>query len=243
MVNVVESKRVRKLRAEIVKAITRVPNNKESQLALQGKNLTDLLIVYINWKLRSVRQCKRKAVIEKYAENDRRWTSLNGKIKSFLAKVENGDDLTPFLSLKAINHGYSLAADNPSSNKNAWDDKDFLLNVMGYHHFHLVDRSQPATRKDHDDVLFARVTRDTFTVLAILDHSVFVSPDGPSQPLTKDREFLWSIFDERSMRNTMPPSMIATSGHSLNTVCAAQKYVKVINEIDPKLDDTEFARG
>jgi hypothetical protein len=50
------------------------------------------------------------------------------------------------------------------------------------------------------------------------------------------------------MRNTLPgsiimPSMIATSGHSLNTVMAAQEYVRVIKEIEPKLDDIEFVRS
>ena len=50
------------------------------------------------------------------------------------------------------------------------------------------------------------------------------------------------------MRGTLPgsvvvPSMIATSGHSLNTVMAAQEYFRVIREIDPKLDDIAFVRS
>ena len=123
------------------------------------------------------------------------------------------------------------------------------MNVMGYHHFHLGEvKPGMAHAERTNDLLFAHVTRETFTVLAILNHSVFESPDNPSESLTRDREFLWSIFDECSMRSTLPgsiivPSMIATSGHSFNTVMAAQEYVRVIKEIDPKLDDIAFVRS
>jgi len=249
MVDVMQSKRIKKLRDEIISAIPRVPNNKESLLALQNKHLTDLLIVFINWQLRFIGQWERRVVIEDSAKNDDRWNLLDKKIESFLDKVRKGEDLNPFLSLQASKRGFSLSADNPSSTEDSWDDKDFILNVMGYHHFHLGEvKTGMIYAERTNDVLFARVTRDTFTVLAILNHSVFESPDNPSEPLTRDREFLWSIFDERSMRGTLPgsiivPSMIATSGHSLNTVRATLEYVRVIKEIDPKLDDIEFVRS
>jgi len=249
MVDVMKSKRVKKLRSEIISSIPRVPNNKESLVALQNKHLTDLLIVFINWQLRFIGQWERKVVIEDSAKNDARWNLLSGQIEIFLDKVRKGKDLTPFLSLQASKRGFSLSADNLSSREDPWDDKDFILNVMGYHHFHLGEvKAGMAHAERTNDVLFAHVTRDTFTVLSILNHSVFQSPDNPSESLTRDREFLWSIFDERSMRGTLPgsivvPSMIATSGHSLNTVMAAQEYVRVIKEIDPKLDDIAFVRS
>ncbi len=249
MADVMESKRVKKLRSEIISAIPRVPNNKESLIALQNKHLTDLLIVFINWQLRFIGQWKRRVVIEDSAKNDARWNLLKEQIETFLDKVRKGDDLTPFLSLNASVRGFSLSSDNPCSREDSWDDKDFILNVMGYHHFHLGEVKAGMTHAERtNDVLFAHVTRDTFTVLAILNHSVFESPDNPSESLTKDREFLWSIFDERSVRGTLPgsivvPSMITTSGHSLNTVMAAQEYVRVIREIDPKLDDITFVRS
>ena len=249
MTDVVESKRVKKFRAEIVKAIPRVPNNRESLHALQGKSLTDLLVIYTNWQIRFVGQRQREVVIEDSAKKDTRWNLLNEQIASFLNKVKNGDDLTLFLSLQARKRGFSLSTDNPDSNTDSWDDKDFLLNVMGYHHFHLGEMREGMPHADRtDDVLFAAVSKDTFTVLAILNHSVFEQPEDHSESLTRDREFLWSIFDERSTRGAMPgsiviPSMVATSGHSLNTVMAAQEYARVIREIDSKLDDLEFVRS
>lgn len=249
MANNSESKRVKRFRKEIIKVIPRVPNNKLSLNALQSKSLTDLLIVFINWQLRFVGQWERAVVIEDSANNDPRWNLLNDQIERFLDKVKKGEDLTPFLSLEASKRGFSLAADAPAPSEDAWDDKDFLLSVMGYHHFHLGEvRPGIAHAGRTNEVLFAHVTRETFTVLAILDHSVFDTPDNPSESLTRDREFLWSIFDERSMRGTLPgsivvPSMVATSGHSLNAVMAAMEYARVIRIIDPKLDDPDFVRS
>ncbi len=233
----------------MIKAIPRVPNNRESLTTLQNKSLTDLLIIFINWQLRFVRQGKRKVVIDESAKRDSRWTLLNGKIELFLDKVRTGEDLTPFLSLQASKRGFSLAANNPLSSTDTWDDKDFLLNIMGYHHFHLGGISEGSSCAERtDDVLFAHITRDIFTVLAVLNHSVFESPDDLSQSLTSDRKYLWSIFDERSMRGTMPgsivmPSMIAASGHTWSSVKVAQNYVRVIREIDPKLDDIVFVHS
>ena len=164
-----ESKRVKKLRSEIISAIPRVPNNKESLISLQNKHLTDLLIVFINWQLRFVRQWERRVVIEDSAKNDARWNLFKEQIETFLEKVRKGEDLTPFLSLRASKRGFSLFADNPTSSEDSWDDKDFLLNVMGYYHFHLGEVEEGMAHAQRtNDVLFANVIRDTFTVLAVL---------------------------------------------------------------------------
>lgn len=246
MSRIEESKRIKKFRTELINTIPRVPNNKESLDALKSKHLTSLLVIYSNWRIRFVRERTRKVEIETSAKNDPRWSLLSNSISSFLEKVEKGDNLTPFLSLQAKKRGFSTSAND---GVDSWDDKDFLLNVMGYHHFHLGEILEGSPHAERtDEVLFATVTKDTFTVLAILNHSVFEHPEEHSEPLKQDREYLWSIFDERSMRNTLPgsiimPSMIATSGHSLNTVMAAQEYSRVIREIDPKLDDWEFVQS
>lgn len=246
MSSIDESKRIKRFRKEIINVIPRVPNNKQSLDSLKSKHLTSLLVIYSNWRIRFVSKATRKVEIHGTAKNDPRWSQCSDAIAAFLRKVENGDDLTPHLSLQAFQRGFSLSADDGGE---SWDDKDFLLNVMGYHHFHLGEIIEGVPHAERtDNVLFASVSRDTFTVLAILNHSVFEQSDNHSGSLTRDREFLWSIFDERSTRSALPgsiviPSMIATSGHSLNTVMAAQEYSRVIREIDPKLDDWAFVQS
>ena len=88
MVDVMQSKRIKKFRSEIISAIPRVPNNKESLQALQNKHLTDLLIVFINWQLSFIGQWERRVVIEDSAKNDTRWNLLKEQIEIFLDKVK-----------------------------------------------------------------------------------------------------------------------------------------------------------
>lgn len=120
---------------------------------------------------------------------------------------------------------------------------------MGYHHFHLGPQVHPngfAARTD--DLIFARVSRDHFTVVAIFDHSVFERSEDSTRTMTKERERLWSVFDEHSSRRVATgavyiPSMITISGHSMHVVRMADDYAQVVREVAPKLDGIEFVKG
>ena len=66
--------------------------------------------------------------------------------------------------------------------------------MMGYHHFH-----SDAAPHDHlrsDDVLFARVTRDTFTVIGVFNHAAFEATEADAS-MTDERTRLWQVFDEQ----------------------------------------------
>jgi hypothetical protein len=237
----IEPKRVAALRLELAKQIPKVPNNKASLLALQQKSLGGLLIDYANWAIRFVAPRPRKIIVEASATSDPRWATLQRDIEAFLEKAKRGDELTPHLSLEPHTRGYTPAASAKGPSVNRWADKDMLLNVMGYHHFHPSLTIEPggfATRTN--DVLFALVTREEFTLIAIFDHSVFESE--PGQPLNPERERLWRIFDERMMRGVpsgavVVPPPISTSGHPIQLVYLAQNYARLIARVDPKVDD------
>lgn len=231
-----ESKRVRAFRLGLAKAIPKFPNDRASLQTLESKSLGPLLIDYANWAIRYVAPRPRKVIVEPAASSDSRWLSLQADISDFLSKVERGEDLTPHLSLEPHTRGYTPAASATGSNVDRWADKDMVLNITGYYHFHL--------RRGSNELLFAHVTRDTFTVVALFDHSVFEKTD-PGQPLTAERARLWKIFNERATRHAPPnsvvvPSMIATSGHSMHFTFMSMNYVRVITEIDPKVDDPAY---
>jgi hypothetical protein len=120
---------------------------------------------------------------------------------------------------------------------------------MGYHHFHLGINLEPAGHVERtDNVIFARITRDKFDVVAFFDHSVFESHQSETKKLTSERERLWNIFGKRSSRGVPPgnvivPSMIMTSGHAFHHVGIAQDYSHVVREIDPKIDENEFVNS
>lgn len=244
----IESKRVKAFRLEIAKDIPKFPNDKATLQALESYSLASLLIHYNNWAIRYVSPRPRTVSIEPPATSDPRWSMLANKIANFLDKVRNGEDLTPNLSLEPHTRGYTPASAQKGLDVDRWADKDFLLNVMGYHHFHLGQVAQPngfAARTD--DLLFAKVSRDHFTVVALFDHSVFEKPENPAEAMTKERERLWAIFGEHSSRGIAPgsiyiPSAITTSGHSMHAVRMAEDYARVVREIDPKLDNIDFLK-
>src|SRR5262245_21459331 len=171
----VEPPRIKKFRRDLIKAIPRAPNNKASLQHMEGKHLTDLLIDYINWRSRYVGERPRTVSIEPAAQADPRWSSHAAAIKSLLEQVERGDDLTPHLSIEPHTRGYAPAARAPGANPDdRWSDKDFLLNIMGFHHLHLGTTTQKRGHVDRtDELIFAEVGRDTFKVISIFDHNVF----------------------------------------------------------------------
>jgi hypothetical protein len=239
----VEPARIKGLRRDLIAAIPRVPNDTASLQHMEAKGLGELLIDYINWRSRYVGERPRTCSIEPVAKADPRWSVHAAAIKAFFDKVERGDDLTPHLSIKPHTRGYAPAARAPGATPDdRWSDKDFLLNVMGFHHFHLGGAMQKRGHVDRtDDLIFAEVSRDAFKVIAIFDHEVFENGSAESQRL-------WAFHESIIARGVAPgtfvtSAMIATSGHTLRVVRYAQKCARIIREIEPKLDDPEYVKS
>lgn len=238
-----EPPRIKKLRRFLINAIPRVPNNKASLQHMEGKHLADLLIDYIHWRSRYVGERPRTISLEPAAQADPRWSAHAAAIKAFLDKVERGDDLTPHLSIEPHTRGYAPAARAPGATPDdRWSDKDFLLNVMGFHHFHLGTATQRRGHVDRtDDLIFAEVRRDTFKVIAIFDHDVFDKGSA-------ERMRLWTLHESIITRGVGPgtvvvTAMIATSGHPVHVVRYAQHCARTIRKIDPNLDDPEYVKS
>ena len=158
----------------------------------------------------------RKIVIEPTVTADPRGRLLKEQVKAFLDKVRAGENLTPYLSIQPHSKGYSPETSKTGPAVDRWADKDFLLNVMGFHHFHLGEKFESAGHIERtDDVLFARVgAHEDFTAIGIFNHSVF-EPTGDE--MSDERKQLWEIFDEHAGRgvplgSVVIPSPIATSG-------------------------------
>jgi hypothetical protein len=227
------SKRLEKFRKQLIKEIPRFPYDKASLQELEKKPLTDLLIAYSNWKIRYVASRPRTASLASAVTTDPRLSQWSASIAALIQKVQKGDDLTPHLSLQPHTRGYTPASSAAgASDEDRWSDKDMLLNVMGYHHFHIG----PASRSFRSDELaFARVTRGEFEVIAIFDHRVFDA--GSSERLR-----LHSVHGQELSKNTPPGRAILAanatmSGTHVGGTMASILYVGMINKIDPLLDD------
>ena len=240
-----ESKRVKKLRREIVAAIPKFPNNRETKAKLEEMPMTTLFIHYLNWMSRYISVKPRKVIIDPAITSDSRWRNLRPQIESLLEKVRKGENLRPHLSIQPHSRGYTPASSEKGPNVDRWADKDFLLNAMGFHHFHMGMKLEKIGHIERtDDVIFAKVSREEFTAIGIFDHSVF-EPVGEN--MSPERKRLWEIFDAHIARGVPPGSFvvsspIATSGHPIHLVSVAQEYSWVIREIDPKLEDRKFVQ-
>jgi hypothetical protein len=235
-----EPPRIKRFRRELIAAIPRFPNTRASLSHMQQKGLPELLIDYTNWRSRYVGQRPRTITVEAAAQNDPRWSSHAAAIKSFLDKVKRGDDLTPHLSIEPHTRGYAPAARAPSATSdNRWSDKDFLLNIMGFHHFHLGTTKQKRGYVDRtNDLIFAEVGRDTFKVIAIFDHDVF-------EQNSIERTRLWALHQTIVFRDVAPESVVvmgntAASCHSIHVVLYASCCAVIIRDLEPKLDDLNY---
>lgn len=243
-----ETPRVKKFRKYLIDSIPRFPNNKETLQALQAMRLTELLVTYLCWRVRMVGERPRQVKRAHLLDNDSRAQALKPNIDAFLGAVEAGDDLTPYLSLSAKSDGYTIPDRNHT--KGLWADKDFLLNAMGFHHFHLGLSKEPAGHcKRTNDVLFALVDRDQFEVIGLFTHDAFDRDD--KKTMTPERRRLWSAYEKRLGEGRRPGEIyiggmagmgISGSGAPIAIVQTAFHYIRQIEHYEKQLESFEFAK-
>jgi hypothetical protein len=228
--------RVRAFKKSLIKVIPRFPNDKASLKEIERKSIADVMIDYVNWQSRYVPPRPRIVTVEPAASAHPRYqTELTG-IEAFLSKVRNGEDVTPYLSLEPHTKGYTPAARAVGATpEDRWSDKDQVLNVMGFHHFHLGAKLEAKGHIERtNDLLFAHFSRDSFTVIAVFDHRVFNT--GSSE-----RQRLHQVHYDRIARaaagNFVIMSAVATSGHPIHVTRYVQACARTMKEFDPQLDD------
>jgi len=242
-----ESKTIRRFRREIIEDLPSFPNNRETKSTLDSKTLTELLIDYLAWKTRLVTPRKRTIIINPEVNlNDTQTSNILNSHEYLILKesIENGEDVTPYLSLKALQEGYSPTS---SENGNSWVAKDFTLNVMNLYHFHLLPyekNKQHSTRTD--DLIFAKVDKTTFEIIGVFDHSVF-KKDADTHELNSERTRLYRTWDN-IIESSIPDggvynqTSLTMSGHTREVVHSAQRYSSTIQEYDLKLGDLDFLK-
>ena len=242
-----EPKRIKKLKKELIKQLPFFPNNKETLLELESQNIHPIMLHYLHWQARQVPVRQRSVQLAPEVTSDKRWNNLKENINLLFDKVRTGVDLSPHLSSKAHQKAYS-----PIETRNAkmdkWEDKDFILNTKGFHHFHLdMNIQNNGLVKRTNDVLFARVQRDSFHAVGIFDHSVFGSCKNIAEP-SNELERLWKIYDKLTTLGLPPETVyisnpITTSGHPLFLVDESSRYCEIILSVDARLDDYTYIKS
>jgi hypothetical protein len=243
--SLMQSTTLNKLKANLITELPFFPNNKETLQELEGQNLSEILIHYLHWKTRLIPMRQRTIEIAPEVTNDKRWPKVKLGINNLLEKIRQGEDVKPYLSKKAHSAGYTPIQQVRNGLADSWEDKDFLLNTQGFHHFHLNMTVQASGLSERtDDVLFAHVTRKKFRAIGIFDHSVFDSLDENGE-ITLERKRIWDLH-QKYITLGMPDGSfylsnpIMTSGHPMAVVRSADDYFQIISEYDSKLEDRNF---
>ena len=239
-----KSVRFQKFRRRLIKELPRRPNDRASLTLLQSKENTDLLIIYLCWRFRQIGVRPRQVVGKSTLLVDAVFAKLKSKLDAFINAAEQGSDLTPYLSLRALREGF---VSTTQSHRTDWDDKDFLLNVMGFHHFHLgLQREPKGHMKRTKEVLFGHVSRDKLEILGLFDHTVFDHTKG--NQMTPERAKIWSVYEawcHSKAANDDAPAIIVSSitlaGTPMVVTVEAIKHLDLIRRIDPQLDDLNYA--
>lgn len=236
-----ESNRIKKLQRDMIKAIPLFPNTKETREELVNSSFSHVLNAYFHWKSRIIPDRKRKTALLPSLTQDKRWKILKSSIKALLDRVENGLDINPFLSEKAHKKGYTSHS-NILSQQNIWLDKDQILNLHHYHHFHLnmhIKDNNISERTEY--LLFAEISREKFTAIGIFDHTVFddVLPDS----INMERKRLLDIHYKRITQflpygsHFLSSSQITATGHPIHIRKWSNKIANILVNNDNKLDN------
>ncbi len=166
-------------RLEALKAnlIGDIPAEAAARDELSALPLVRLIAIYLNWVDRLIAPRKRavsfaSGFFEKIADEEKLLA-----IRQWAAKVEAGQDLSDYLSTYTRTHGYSSRSGSRRGIK--WadgrnGDRDFALNTMGVHHFHLVPAKADGSRpKGSRELIYARVERHSVHAVLLGDHNSF----------------------------------------------------------------------
>lgn len=239
-----KSKRIRRFKAELINDLPFFPHNRETKQELESQSLSSLLFHYLHWSFRKVPARRRKVIIAPEVTADHRWKKLSHNINALLKKASEGENLLPHLSANTLKKGYTSNNRIKNGEIDKWEDKDFILNTKGFHHFHLdMNIEKNGIAKRTKDVLFALIQRDSFHAIAIFDHSVFSKPnDGVT---SSELERMWRIHEKHATLGMEPgvayvSNPITMSGHPLIIHNITSQYSHAIYTLDPKLEEIRF---
>ncbi|MBX9591210.1 MAG: hypothetical protein K2X43_18130 [Hyphomonadaceae bacterium] len=237
------------------------PDDAVTRAELDELDLPDLLVAYVNYADRVVPPRPDDFWNARAEEHRATLSSIEGKIR-------RGDDLGPHLSELLRTHGFVAARRRSDRPKKAlgptWDDKDFALNAYEAHHLHLSTkvRSDGLVERT-DDLLYVGFSRDAAVMVMVGDHKSF--DDGSLAAavarwraanttciVNAKPSVVRTFDDERKLARrgvttimavndkVLLNASVSTSGHRTLGVLHALKSTRMLEHVDPQLDDPAF---
>jgi len=149
------------------------PENEDSRKRLDQMPAHEMLFVYMNWADRFVarrpRTCRASKDFLHAPGVKKNWE----QIQKIVNIAESGGDLTPYLS-RLVRHAGFMTKPRRKPNSIAWDNRDFVLNSLEFHHLHLKPLKANEQRSgDSNDLIFCRVSRNQIYFAHLGDHKSF----------------------------------------------------------------------
>ncbi len=229
------SPRVRALRAELIKAIPKVPNTKATVTYMGTLGTHQLMLIYLTWKMRFVPVRSRKVVIWSGGVDPSHFATIAPQLRPLIGKAERGQSLAPHLSSLINTLGFAMP--EVSAEKRRLE-KDGVLTKMGLHHFHVgvVTGLNPSGRSGR--LVFADVTDDEFKIIAISDHDAFnIGSNEWTRLFGISNRYIQSQLPAGTAYMAYPT---VSSGHPLELVVYADRCDDLMTRTDSCLDDRTF---
>ena len=125
---------------------------------LRTLDVSDLVIVYMNWRNRRVLQRPRRIHLSRQLKDNPSFQIHEAVVRKLMGMAQSGGDFGPYLSKAVRKYPYVLGTTS------ATKDKDHLLNDWGIHHLHL------GAKTDADESEYVKRTKELlFVIFAELD--------------------------------------------------------------------------
>lgn len=158
-----------------------MPVSKAANKAQLGSlYITDVMIQYLTWQARLIRQRPRMVVIWPEVMISQHYAAHAADIARLKAEFEAGADMNPALSNQVRSNVY--AGNLPTKTKEmtqdewvkkAWAGKDRMRVLVDVHHLHLGARKPDGSVERSGPLLFVGVTKNEVFFLALGDHDSF----------------------------------------------------------------------
>ncbi|WP_429574874.1 hypothetical protein [Paraburkholderia sp. UCT70] len=227
--------RVVALRAELIKAIPKVPNTKATAAHMGTLATNHLMLIYLTWRMRFVPAKPRKVVVWSGGVDSYHFAAIRSQVRPLVGKVERGQDLTPHLSGLVNTLGFAMPEVSAEKRRH---EKDHVLTKTGLHHFHVgaVTGANPRGRSGR--LVFADVSDDEFKIIAISDHAAFSIGSAEWTRLFRiSNRYIQSQLPAGAAYMAFPT---VSSGHPLELVVYADHCNETMMQTDSRLDDRAF---
>lgn len=227
--------RVQAFRNDIIRTIPKVPNTRQAIADLHAQPTRHLILALLTWRMRLIPIKPR--VVRVWSGGVKPWEfeAAKPKFRSFLSKVEAGQDLTPHLSELVNTKGVVLPGASPTARG---QDIDRVLIRDGLHHFHMECRGPGNPKGRSATLIFAQVLEKEFRIAALSDHRAFEV--GTPEHVRFFEICQAYIAKDVPADQAFMSRPVMASGHAADVVLFSDWCEMEIERIDPCLDDPEF---